>query len=211
MQTSTLYSQPQTQQDAWVIEKTQGQAGGYFIEIGGFDGLYHSNTLALEEMGWTGLLVEPSPILYPELVKNRPNCKHANVAIADHEGPKNFICGHTFSGLVEYMPDDWYEEHQRRANPVCTVPTITLNHLLDGYNGYFAPLVIDYFSLDVEGAECAILREYLKTATFPSIRFMTVEFRKPETLDELLTIVEPYFELDKVQAWDAFFISKVLA
>lgn len=210
--TTALYSQPQTEQDSWVLEKTEGQVGGYFIEIGGFDGLYHSNTRALEEyQGWTGLLVEPSPIMYPELVKNRPNCVHANVAIGAHEGPANFICGHTFSGLVEYMPEDWYQEHRRRGNPFVTVPTITLNHLLDGYNNYFAPLVIDYLSLDVEGAECAILEEYLRTATFPSIRFMTVEFRKRETLEQLLKITEPHFHLDKVQAWDAFFVNKVLA
>jgi len=36
---------------------------GYFIEVGAYDGITLSNTYFLEQMGWTGLLVEPIPEL----------------------------------------------------------------------------------------------------------------------------------------------------
>lgn len=214
MTTITTHSQPQTRQDEWVIDKSCGKFGGYFVEIGGYDGERHSNTLALEEnYGWTGLLVEPNPLLYPKLVERRPNCVHANVAIGPIEGPHQFILGDSFGGLAAYFPADWYVEHKRRKNPVVSVEVITLSHLLDAH---FAPLLIDYLSLDVEGAEYVILEQYLAMKADcgqpVAIRYLTVEFRHDlELLERLKTLLEPYFHFDKVEAWDAFFVSKVFA
>jgi len=191
------------------VEKTGGQTGGFFVEIGGYDGLRHSNTLALEEsFGWTGLLVEPNPLLYPKLIEQRPNVECDEIAIGPEAGTKVFIVGDAFGGLVDYMPPDWLEEHERRANRKIQVPVITLLQL---FTRHAVPCVIDYLSLDVEGAEYVILEQYLRENSFPAIRFMTVEFREREQLHPLCKLLAPYFHLDKVQAWDAFFVNKVLA
>lgn len=211
---STWHSQPQTDQDRWVVDKSCGKFGGHFVEIGGYDGLRHSNTLALERSyGWTGLLVEPNPLLFPQMVENRPGCDHANVAIAPIEGLHKFILGDAFGGLATYFPRDWYEEHQRRRNEVVAVEAITLAHLFDAY---FTPPIIDYLSLDVEGAEYVILEQFINMKADcgqpVGIRFLTVEFRHDmELLERLKKLLDPYFHFDKTQAWDAFFINKVLA
>lgn len=34
---------------------------GFFLEIGAYDGLTHSNTVGLVKRGWSGVLVEPNP------------------------------------------------------------------------------------------------------------------------------------------------------
>jgi hypothetical protein len=48
------------------------QRKGYFIEAGAYDGEMISNTLYLEKkMGWTGLLVEPNPDAFAELVNKK--------------------------------------------------------------------------------------------------------------------------------------------
>ena len=51
----------------------RNQKKGFFIEAGAYDGEMFSNTLYLERrLGWTGLLVEPNPDAFSELVlKNR--------------------------------------------------------------------------------------------------------------------------------------------
>jgi FkbM family methyltransferase len=208
-----FYSQQQTQQDQWVIQKTHSQQGGFFIEIGGYDGKRHSNTLCLEQFfDWHGILVEPNPEQYQKLVHNRPNMEWADVAIGPEEGLKEFVVGEheagTFSGLVDYMGPDWLHEHELRHHPKIQVPTITLAQLFDRYR---VPTVVDYLSLDVEGAEYVILEAFLKECTFPAIRFMTVEFREKRKLDPIVKLLSPYFHLDQVQAWDAFFVNKVLA
>lgn len=207
--TTRWHSQPQTEQDQWVVTRTGRQHHGYFVEIGGYDGQRHSNTLALEEsFDWTGLLVEPNPILYSKLVGNRPNCAHANVAVGPVEGIGNFIVGDAFSGLVEFMPDAWYEEHRRRGNPLLSVETVTLSRLLDAHK---APECIDYLSLDVEGAEFAILEEFMRCPKY-IIRYMSVEHRNNEQLlQNLVKLLAPMFYLDHVKAWDAFFQHKVWA
>ena len=49
-----------------VIFKGQVEKG-FFIEAGADDFEYESNTLFFEmKYGWTGLLVEPNPIIYPK-------------------------------------------------------------------------------------------------------------------------------------------------
>ena len=46
------------------------QKEGFFIEAGAFDGEMFSNSLYYElKQGWTGLLVEPNPDAFSDLVK----------------------------------------------------------------------------------------------------------------------------------------------
>lgn len=43
------------------ILKIFGESEGRFLDIGAYDGKTFSNTLALIERGWSGVLIEPSP------------------------------------------------------------------------------------------------------------------------------------------------------
>ena len=56
-----------------ILEHLKGKTGGFFIECGANDGEFQSNTMYLEsKMGWTGLLVEASPVLSRKLLaRNR--------------------------------------------------------------------------------------------------------------------------------------------
>ena len=51
----------------------KNKKNGFFIEAGAYDGEVYSNTLKFEmELNWTGLLVEPNPDVFEELLtKNR--------------------------------------------------------------------------------------------------------------------------------------------
>src|SRR5262249_12423292 len=83
--TKSLVSNSQFKQDIWVITLFQGKRRGFFLEIGGGDGLWISNTLLLErEFEWSGILVEPSSA-YEHLVKNRPHCITDNSCIASRK------------------------------------------------------------------------------------------------------------------------------
>jgi FkbM family methyltransferase len=198
------HSQPATAQDQWVIEVSQGKRDGFFVEIGGYDGLRYSNTLALEEsFGWTGLLVEADPDLFELARKNRPNCRHLCVAVAHYKGTSRFTRGGPWGGLTNFLPPAWKEEHGRRKSEEIHVNTTTLYGILDDRR---VPEVIDYLSLDVEGIEVPVLREYFMSPN-RVIRFLTVEYLEDAgTLMQLCRILEPHgYELVKTQGWDAFF------
>ena len=49
-------------QDRWVaLEAFPGVRDGYFVDLGAADGVRKSNTKVLEDLGWSGLCVDPFP------------------------------------------------------------------------------------------------------------------------------------------------------
>ncbi|MFQ5471156.1 MAG: FkbM family methyltransferase, partial [Gammaproteobacteria bacterium] len=171
----SLVSNSQFQQDIWVISLFKGKIKGFFIEIGGGDGLWISNTLLLErEFEWNGILVEPTSA-FELLKKNRPNCITDNSCIASERKSVTLFeifdrgqamlsrCakGNTLLSMVKEDIDrhegqklnsewgDFQRAYQKKA--------VLLEDVLRKYN---APKVIDYFSLDVEGFEYEILKNF---------------------------------------------------
>jgi hypothetical protein len=53
-----MNSYSQAGQDTWVYDVCGRNRKGTFLDVGCHDGHLHSNTLALEEIGWTGLLFD---------------------------------------------------------------------------------------------------------------------------------------------------------
>lgn len=133
---------------------------GYFVDLGAYDGLTQgSNSLFFENLGWTGVCVEPNPILYERLRKNR-SCKCFNVAVDDHVGEMDFL-------LIEgtNAPDTLGRLLINNSNEIGTI-----NGTLNGdqhskiikvktelFENLVDTLKIDYLSIDTEGNEIRIL------------------------------------------------------
>jgi FkbM family methyltransferase len=151
-------------QDHWVIKEVFfGKKSGFFLEMGATNGLYVSNTLVLErDYGWNGICVEPSPLDFSDLQKNR-SCLCINKCVDEIEGNVEFILAGEVGGIIDTETDNSYEkrkskiERLKKEGKVMNIETVTLEDLLDKNN---APAVIDYFSLDVEGAETRVLRQF---------------------------------------------------
>ena len=166
-------------QDAFVIQLLRGMRGGYFLDTGAFDGVTGSNTLTLErDYGWSGLCVEPNDREYARLVRNR-RCATAHCCIYTHDGEADFIEAGMLGGVArDYHPDllalarQVYDLPEEESGAIATriKPTKTPATLLREAG---APATIDYWSLDTEGSELAILQ------AFPfdvyAVRVLTVE------------------------------------
>jgi FkbM family methyltransferase len=191
-------SNSQYGQDQWVLEALGRLKGGFFLEIGAGDGLWISNTLILErDYQWTGILVEPTKV-FNKLVTNRPaaTCVQACLAAEEKDvtlfevsdlGQAQIDTRAKDNTLLSSVRDDLDPSEGSEINRTWgafnearTVRATTLGKLLDDYN---APPIIDYFSLDVEGYEYEILRN------FPfdryAFRCLGVE-RPPSELQDLL-------------------------
>jgi FkbM family methyltransferase len=172
-------------QDRFVLAACGGQHGGFFIDSGASDGVWGSNTRMLEtEYGWRGICIEPNDTLYARLVRNR-RCVCLNCCLYDRDGEVEFLeAAEVYGGIVSHYEPDHFEFVRRflagkagNAGPVPALaaapvvkPARTIQSILREYG---APRVIDYWSLDTEGSELAILRafpfdDYL-------VRFLTVE------------------------------------
>ena len=88
-------------QDKFIIDFFNKKKNGYFIEIGGYDGITNSNTYKLEkEFNWNGLLVEPSLHLYNKL-KNKRNCKSENcIIVNEYKDQVKFIDKNSPGSLI---------------------------------------------------------------------------------------------------------------
>lgn len=137
-----------------------GQRDGFFVEAGAFDGETISNSLFFElERNWTGLLVEAVPTLYKSIVSRRRNCYSINACIAEKKPTvAKFKVFDVYSG----RENDMSAFHLARINffdraaekQTAFIPCFSLNTIMRALNR----TRIDYFSLDVEGAEIHILK-----------------------------------------------------
>ena len=137
--------------------------GHVFVEMGANDG-ENSNTHMLEQLGWAGLCIEAGPSNFIKLKRNRPKCANINAVVSDVEStaifrefPSGGLYGH--SGLKDARSDAAWESliSAHRATFIDhTVRTTTMTRIYAENHIQ----TVDYFSLDVEGAEMSILRNY---------------------------------------------------
>lgn len=132
----------QIKQDKWVIDYFGENYKGFFIEIGANNGITLSNTYTLEKIGWNGVCVDASSEYIKSLPENRPNSICLIAAISDYDG----LCNFENRGLFGKI-----------KNKEGTTKCFTMKTLLNITN---SPLIIDYLSIDVEGAEMEVLNGF---------------------------------------------------
>jgi FkbM family methyltransferase len=125
---------------------------GYFIEAGAVDGYFESNTYFLETFhGWSGILIEPSPTMFPRIRVNRPRTRAFNCALvssADRRSTVTLDDAHAVSKVIAGGTGV-----SRGHRSAVAVPARTLQSIIDECG---AP-PIDLLSLDVEGYEGDVL------------------------------------------------------
>ncbi len=150
-------------QDAFIARFLMPHREGTFFEVGALDGLHLSNTLYFErERDWRGILVEMQPWHFPALPRNRPRAHCVNAALGTESMQQLFLNAGDRSGLLRHMnPADivYLENHYRDApkKPAYTVHWVQVRPIMEVI-AEAGLSRIEYFSLDVEGAELDILR-----------------------------------------------------
>jgi len=149
-----------------IIQKyLKNKRNGVFVEAGANNGADElSNTLVLErDYNWTGLLIEGSPIVFPKLIAAHRKSWKSDLLLSKSpktkmtlfKSPFNVYAGKDAGALNE--------------NPVAVMGKDTKTPLL-GFELLSVPLysliaackyrTIDYLSLDVEGSELEILKNF---------------------------------------------------
>lgn len=151
---------------------------GFFIEAGAFDGEALSNTLFFEtQRNWTGLLIEPIPSIYKDLIAKNRNAFSINACIGDNKPSiQAFNVLHVLSVRSDIMSIDHRKRllkeglvNGKRMDSIALIPCFPLSTILRALN----QTKIDYFSLDVEGSELSIIKSINFTET--DITVFTIE------------------------------------
>ena len=199
-------SKSQILQDLFVILKLNFKTNGFFVEFGATNGLNLSNTYLLEKkLNWNGILVEPSKKFQAELKNNR-NCHIDFRCIFNKSGEFilfNEVEEGELSTIHEYSNNDGHSSSRKKGLKY-EVETITLESLLVEYN---SPNVIDYLSIDTEGSEFDILKDF----DFEKFKFkiITVEHNFTENRVKIKDLLESkgYIRVyEKLSKWDDWYI-----
>ncbi|MCB1085424.1 MAG: FkbM family methyltransferase [Verrucomicrobiae bacterium] len=181
-----------------------GRREGFFIELGALNGIQGSNTLPLErELDWNGICIESNPRYFSQLIRNR-GCQCVMACVDETRSFAEFRLLAGKSGIIANDTDHnpvFSAQELRKARArksVFLTPTVPLAEVLDACD---APELIEYLSLDVEGAELRVLRR------FPWNRFrigcLTVE-RPLRVLNRILRR-QGYHFIRRV-AMDSFYV-----
>lgn len=194
----------QAGQDYWVINEVFAQKKqGYFVEIGSADGIIINNTYLLEKCyQWKGICIEANPNLFRQLKVNR-NCICLNLCVDQQEGEVDFVLSGFMGGILDKDTDMGSKKDNYAPNSEKRIKlkTTTLANILKEHQ---APKIIDYLSIDVEGAETRILQDFpFKDYTFLSL---TIE-RPSNTLHEIL-LNNDYILVKIIPGLDSFYIHR---
>ena len=161
-----MFSRAQLCQDLFVSYFTEEKKNGFFVEFGATDGITLSNTYLFEQYcNWTGILAEPLPIWHNDLIKNRKCIIDKRCVFSESNLEKKFVNTYEspeLSGLEDELKDyssldiDFNAE-TRKKKEIITVKTVSLEDLLKEHQ---APSKIDYLSIDTEGSEFTILKNF---------------------------------------------------
>lgn len=185
-------------QDYWIYgEAFNEKRFGYFLDIGAHDGIYWNNTYILEsKYNWVGICIEANPITFEELKNNR-SAECLNVCLDRSEGEVNFILKGALGGIVDQDVDN--KESDTGTDEVIRLKTMTLISVLENHH---APSIIDYLSIDVEGAEERIISGF----DFHKYIFRCITIERPTKFLRELFKDHGYILIKEIPTLDCFYI-----
>jgi hypothetical protein len=188
----------QVGQPQFVDKLLNSKVNGFFVECGAYNGEDISNTLFFEiYRNWTGILIEVSSNHYQQLLTKKRHAYSLNACLSPVTYPKVFNyreIGGT-AGLVEFHDKAHVQEMHVYAGALMAIkPSAVICYPLYSVMLAIGQNHIDYLSLDVEGAELAIL----STIPFDKLRIEVI-------LLEYLIMSSPNDTLAKLNNLRRFF------
>ncbi len=158
---------------------------GFFIDVGAFDGIIGSNTFYFEKyLQWKGIAFEPNPTAF-EVLRSVRSCRliqgcayHQDGQVpflalsekeqrkgAESRRPRNQLSmvldsthgGAMLSGIPEHMDQVQWMEWIQRTMKLNQIRATVSCHRIDTVLNDSGVKIVDYLSIDVEGAELEVL------------------------------------------------------
>lgn len=201
-------SKSQALQDIVVLALLDFQENGFFVEFGATDGVFLSNTFLLEKKKkWAGILSEPSKVQNKNLKINR-SCNLDYRCVWSKSGEKITFSEAKLPHLstINFFKKSDQHKNLRKNSCQYQVETISLEKLLDNFN---APKHIQFLSIDTEGSEHEILKEFDFSKYSFSILLVEHNFTKKRDLIYRLLSKNGYLRVfDYISDVDDWYVSK---
>jgi FkbM family methyltransferase len=172
-----MYSQ--RDEDLHVAE--HAPENGMFLDIGAFDGFTFSNSLALIERGWSGVLVEPSLTGFQALLARHggnEKLKLVHAAIGTSRSLVPFWDSPDAVSTTERDRAELWKEYGQFRSPYFT-PQVTIYELLKSIPELSA---ISFLNIDTEGTSADLLLAFPFSHAKPKVICVEYDDKKEEIL-----------------------------
>ena len=137
-------------------------AKGIFVDVGANDGKIGSMTYELEKNGWTGILIEPNPVLVENLKKIRTSPVYP-YAISSTEGELPFYIvegPNNMHGLSRFNYTNEFEAHVKKEGGSVHPTIVHVKKISTIMNEAHNLERVDFLKIDVEGHELEVLKSF---------------------------------------------------
>ena len=169
--------------EASILSGIFGSFVGRFLEIGACDGLLVSNTLSLVELGWSGVMIEPSPRAFLDLHKRhgsnpRLTLIHAGIGLGHGLTPFwDSPLAEGYATTEETNRAKW--DHLAKFDPPFYVPLIPIASVLEAFPG-----PVDFLSIDTEGTSTDLFLTFPFDSVLPRAVCVEHDGRIAECLEQ---------------------------
>ena len=149
----------------WGDEPCRAEMTARFLDIGAWHPAQFSNTRALYELGWSGVMIEPSPGPMRSLLAEYGNDGRITLgqaAVALDSGP--MIRLHVTDDAVSTSREEEYQKWKERGGflGALMVPRITLAEIAAWFGGF------DFWNIDAEGLSADLFLQALTIGLLPT-------------------------------------------
>lgn len=156
------------------------EPSGKFLDLGAWHPMAFSNTRALWEKGWSGVMLEPSPGPFANLLAEYGNCNRIalyNKAVALSPGTvRMWISDDGLSTSDAAIFNKWKGVAKYRPEQI-EVETITLEDIYEKHGPF------DFVSIDIEGLSVDIFKRLIDLGHRPRCICLEYDLRLQEARD----------------------------
>lgn len=131
-----------------------------FVDVGANDGETNSMTYALEKSGWTGILIEPNPILAESLpLKRSSSVVNCAVSSSNASLEFNIVSGPgNLHGLSRFNYTPEFEKHVQKHGGAIEKKIVNCKTLESILSEVSFPKKFAFLKVDVEGHELEVFK-----------------------------------------------------
>jgi len=140
-----------------VIDKLLGnKKSGFYIDIGANDPVRFSNTCRFYKKGWTGINIEPNPLLIKKINEFRPKDLNLNLGIAGAKSQMTFYS--FFPDTLSTFSEEQAAEYQKEGFTLIDKLSIQVDSLENVFDQQLNGREIDFLSIDTESFDLIVLK-----------------------------------------------------
>ena len=143
--------------DSLILNIFKNQKNGFYLDIGCGHPIKNNNTYLLNKKGWSGINIDLDEENIDLFNSYRKKDVNLATAVSDKEGETDLFFYHSKSALNTISKEN-ADFQKAKVSKIKKIKTQTINKIIE--NSPFKDRKIDFLSVDVEGSELAILKNF---------------------------------------------------